>query len=382
MLTDILEIDQGELADTYNFTIKSGGNIIIFGAAGIGKTFMAMQAIEASGIKQTYLNLSVLESCDMIGLPKLNDDTTTYAPPHFWPLTENDDEPTVIILDEIDKTKQELDGPLLELFQFKSINGRKLNIKAIIATGNLPSEQAFSRKLSHALTNRCSLYKVKHEFAPWRRWAIKTGINSLVVSFLQSNQQYLLKPNDSGDPTAYASPSPRSWSLAAQDLDQVSFKEFDSTFVLDDDIEMDRDEASVNAFVNFQFRIIAGRVGIGAALKFKHWLKFYRELDPYIDVLLQTGEIPSESFTTDKLMVCAISAISRMRVAILDARIKPQRRKELANNVFGWMHNSLPPDYNLAAIKSTLNKDHVANLGLLDCEPFNAMIDEIHELAR
>ncbi len=164
MLNDIYEIDQATLADVYDFTIDSKGNTIVFGASGIGKTEMAIQAAQRKGFKKFgepggyyYLNLSVLESVDLTGLPKIENNLTTFCPPDFLPFLDKDkpkQKPSILIVDEIDKASDELQNPCLELFQFRSVNGKKLNIDAIIATGNLPDERAKSRALSHALTNR------------------------------------------------------------------------------------------------------------------------------------------------------------------------------------------------------------------------------------
>jgi hypothetical protein len=388
MLTDILEINQAALAEAYDFSIENNTVCLVFGAAGIGKTELAIQRIKEHNLSHYHVNLSVLEPPDLVGLPFTKGGKTSYAPPEFLPwLTPDAGPPVTLLLDELDKAHQDLQNPLLELLQFHSVNGRKLNIQGIICTGNLPDENAFSRKVSHALTNRCSIYKVKHEFQPWRKWAVATGLNPLVVAFLQSNQDFLLLKNESGDPTAYCSPSPRSWTLAARDLDKLDYEKFadrcrkeqadDELSEIEVPEELLRKEID-ERFVKQQFRIIAGRVGINAALQLKMWLTYYRDLEPVINEILDTGST-TKILTSDQQIICATSVLTGMKQRF--AKMQHADKPKLADRVFGWMIQHMSPAFMLASIKATLNKDYVATHGLLESDNFNHMMDIIHETA-
>ena len=134
MLNDIYEVTQDTLNYLYKFNINTGGNILIFGPSGIGKTEMALQAAKNIGYEAIYVNLSTLESPDLVGIPKEVNGVTTHAPVEFLPLRNSNKKPVVLIVDELDKAADELQNPMLELFQFRSINGKPLNIQAIIAT--------------------------------------------------------------------------------------------------------------------------------------------------------------------------------------------------------------------------------------------------------
>jgi len=382
MLTDILEINQTGLAEMYDFNIQTNNNIIIFGPAGIGKTVMSFQAAKRNDVEYMYLNLSVLESADLIGLPQIKDKRTSYATPEFLPGKNDKVKPIVLILDEIDKAAPELQNPCLELFQFRSINGIPLNIKAIICTANMPDEGAFSKKISHALTNRCSIFKIKIDFNSWRKWAVENKLNPLIISFLQTRQDLLLNKNESGDPTAYCNPSPRAWTLASKDLDALDFEEFSNKIKkneksLDDSDKSNDDEISTK-YINNQFRLIAGRVGVSAALELKTWLVYYKELDPFIDQILNEGKLDQE-LTSDRQIICATAVISKMKVKFLYMEMKD--KLELAENVFGWMAETMPPSFILASIKSTINNKYAEANNLLDCDNFQLMLNQIQELS-
>jgi hypothetical protein len=366
MLTGITELDQGQLKTLMRFTIRQGTNLITFGPAGCGKTEMAIQACSDESIDYVYLNLSVLEAPDLMGLPMIDNETktTTYAIPEMLPRRDSG-KPKVLLVDEVDKAKPELQNPCLELFQFRSINGRPLNIKAVIATGNLPDEGAFSQPMSHALTNRCSVFRVGCAFEPWHQWAVDSGINNLVVGFLSKNPEYLLQPAPEGDETAYCHPSPRAWSLAARDLDGT----------------LDAKDATND--VDFQTLLIAGRVGQGAAVKFRVWLEHYRHVDPIIDALSRNGTKPDLSnMTIDRQLVCALGAVGRMMTATrTEHKTKDAHKKEVhrvTENVMNWI-NDLPSEFCIAAVKSTLSMKVIQDFELTKIKPFMSVYLKIRQ---
>jgi hypothetical protein len=363
MLTGVMEVDQAETLNLYKFTIRRGGNMMVFGPAGTGKTEMALQACSELEYEFKYLNLSVLEAPELMGLPRIDEATNKvkYALQEGFPLKGERKKPVILVADEVDKAKPELQNPMLELFQFRSINGMKLDFHAVIATGNLPDENAFAQPVSHALTNRCGVYRMKHAFEPWREWAANSGINPLIVGFLSRNTNFLLQPPADGDDTAYAHPSPRAWAEASKDLDETS---------LDDPIE-------------FQELLVAGRCGVGAATKFKVWLEHYRFIEPMIDALVTKGTHPNNDLTIDRQIVCAIAGVdaiaSKCRAEAKDAKAKDEQVKQVlqtAKNVTGWL-KGLPVDHQVAAVKSVMTMEIIQKFGLTKVPEFMEVINKI-----
>jgi len=356
MLTNINEIDQETLMRVLRFTIKSGGNLMTFGPAGIGKTEMAMQACKEEGYRFVYLNLSVLEAPDMVGLPQVQDGKTSYAPPETIPLRDDNQKKVVLLVDEVDKAKPELQNPCLELFQFRAMNGREMNIHSVIATGNLPDEGAFSQPVSHALTNRCLVFRVTHAFDPWLQWATgPAAVHPLIVGFLSKNPEYLLMPDASGDTTAYCHPSPRQWTLAAKDLEHTSTADH----------------------IDFQTLLIAGRVGTAAAVKFRVWLEHYRHVEPLIEALVKKGEHPDiKNMAIDRQFVCALSAVGAIaaecRKTLAPGKDKEEQKKKThkyTENVFTWL-GKLPSEFVIGAVKTVLNMKMIQDYDLTKIAPF------------
>ncbi len=371
MLTDLRVIDQNEYASLLQFSIKSKGNLLVFGQAGVGKTEMAKQAVEASGLKFKYVNLSVLEAPDLLGLPVIDRSgahpKVEYAAPSFLPRADETKDRYVILFDELDKAKEELQNPLLECLQSFSINGNDLAIHSIIATGNLPDEHAFSKPVNHALTNRCQVFKLQATTDAWLSWANSAGVNFLVNGFIGQNIDWLSKPAPEGDPTAYCRPSPRSWAWAAEDLDVAM-------------AEKDTDN------VDFLTMIVSGRVGSAAALKFKVWLDHYRHIAPEIDKLVTTGKHPGQ-MSMDRLFVASISAMEAVRKTSQNKKKDEndtdhlKRVHAVARNVCPWIA-SLSKEFQIAALKSVISPEILSKFRLVEVKEFVDISRVLHNALR
>lgn len=371
MLTGIVSIDQARLKEMLHFSIAAGENLLTFGPAGTGKTEMAMQACQELGYEFCYLNLSVLEAPDLMGLPQIVNEQTVYALPQMLPQhrPEYDTIPNrkkrILLIDEADKAKPELQNPCLELLQFRSINGRKLDIHACIATGNLPEEGAFSQPMSHALTNRCLIYRVQPAFEPWQDWAASAGVNPLIVGYLSRNQEMILQPPPDGDDTAYCHASPRAWTKAARALDA----------------------APRGAGVDFQTLVVAGCVGQGPAVKFRVWLEHFRHIEPLVDELIKNGKHPDASAIQgpDKVMVTALSAcgalMAETRKTPVDAGEKKKQKEnvdKLVKHTFGWLKR-VPTEYSVGAVKSVLTMDAIKQFTMTDNPDFMEVFHHIRK---
>jgi hypothetical protein len=367
MLTGIEEIQQDGLMEMADFAIESSSNIVTFGAAGIGKTEIFMQRAAAAGRHGIYLNLSVIEAPDLMGLMQLFEGKTRYCIPEKFRLFGektnrfgNDDDGDVLVVDELDKARPELQNPMLELFQYRSINGTKLNIKAVMATGNLPDENAFSQPVSHALMNRCLVYQTSAAFDPWMKWAVDSHINGLVIGFLSRNSSHLITKPPKDDITAYLHGTPRSWTNAARALDLAHGRS-----------------------VEFQTRIVSGFVGIPLATQFRVWLDHSRHIQPAVDALVNHGKHPElkDSDGLERLFVFGIagaSAIMQAAQRVEGGKADPKDLKRITSNVMGWMKD-VPTEYAIGALKSVLTMDVITKHELMRISPFMEKFVQIRQ---
>ncbi len=284
---NLQEIDQEQSLNLCRFFIKGGQNILLLGRRGVGKTQIAMQSALECGYKINYINLSVVERPDLAGYPNLHaeGDVVTFKSPYFLPKLKPGEKPNNIILfDELDKASPDVTAPLLEILQFKRLNGQPINVAGCILTGNLLSEGSYSKEISSALLDRVSKYVLSFNFDKWLDWAKLNGVHDLIVSFLNSNPELACGDIET---TYYASPSPRGWTLASEAL--IKAKEYNVV-----DIE------SITS-------IVSGFVGYEAGLRFKIWYEYFRKFEPFILSLLEHGACALDYSTlspTEKLVFC------------------------------------------------------------------------------
>jgi hypothetical protein len=277
--SNLQKITQENALNLARFFIKSEKNFLLFGKSGTGKTELILQAIKECNFKVNYINLSVMERCDLGGYPDINSSSNslTFKYPYFLPrLPEGSKPDTVWLFDEVDKCSPETTAPLLEILQFRKINGVPLNIAACMLTSNLMTENSYSNRISSALTDRTAKYILEFDFNLWIDWAKSNNVHDLILGFLRSNHEFACA---SAEETAYASPSPRSWTWASQALLRAK------------DLKM-IDIGSIT-------QIISGYVGNEAGMRFEMWYSHYRTFEPHVNSLIERGQM---SFNFEELV--------------------------------------------------------------------------------
>lgn len=114
-------------------------NVLFIGRHGVGKTAIIQDVFSEAGLKWKYFSASTLDPwVDFVGVPKVIE-RPGEAP--FLDLVRpkfiQDDEVEAIFLDELNRAPEKVINAVMELIQFKSINGHKLkNLKVIWAAIN------------------------------------------------------------------------------------------------------------------------------------------------------------------------------------------------------------------------------------------------------
>lgn len=354
------ELDQEQALSIAKFFIRSNKNCFFFGRRGVGKTEIAIQAIKDCGYQTNYLNLNVLDRSDLLGLPSLFEESpvVNYKSPAFLPTLPEDSKPdTVLILDEIDKCYQEITAPLLEILQFRKLNGRRLNIVSCILTGNLPNENVFSNSISTAILDRGAKYVLSFDLAKWVEWARLHQVHELIVGFL-------LKHPDLAcglvDDVSYATPSPRGWTLVSDAL----LKARDLKII---DIETTT-------------QIIAGFVGIEAATKFKIWFEFYRKFDIPIASLIEHGKMTMNYAMLEmtEKMVFVIAACQHAKMKTLESKSKT-KFPFLENLCRFFESHAVDPEIKMVALNNAFNFDLITANKWYSCKSFFDLFSKMNE---
>ena len=307
MLTNLTPINTEQAENLLRFYIKSGDNVFLLGTPGVGKTELSISSILAAGYKCNYLNLSVLERPDLAGVPDVysKSEVIEYKSPHFLPALKDNEHPSqVLLLDEIDKAPLENTFPVLEVLRSRTINDKRLNIAAVILTGNLPEHWSGSNQLSKALLDRGAKYELKFDAERWMQWARSHSVHDLILGFLQYNPGLICGELDY-DKLAF--PTPRSWTAASNAI--LKAKEMKLT-----DIE------TVSS-------IVSGFVGEAVGTQFRTWLEHFKRFEPAALNLVEKGISPSgyDDWSPTEQIVFVISAahIARLRF-IAASKTKPK----------------------------------------------------------
>jgi hypothetical protein len=114
--------------DKLDFWVKNNLNVLLMGAAGVGKTHIICQTFQRHGFNFLYFSGATLDPwVDFIGIPKeINENGVKYIdiiPPKKFAFDEVD----AIFIDEFNRCPAKVRNGCLELIQFKSLNGKKFN---------------------------------------------------------------------------------------------------------------------------------------------------------------------------------------------------------------------------------------------------------------
>ena len=123
---------------TIDFWIQNSQNVLFIGHAGVGKTSMIVDAFKRNNLRYRMFSASTMDPwVDFIGIPKECSDEKGPFLDLIKPKDFRDDEVDAIFFDEFNRSHKKIRNAVMELIQFKSINGRKFpNLKIVWAAIN------------------------------------------------------------------------------------------------------------------------------------------------------------------------------------------------------------------------------------------------------
>jgi len=150
--------------DKLDFWIKNNLNVLFIGKHGVGKTSIVLQAFERNNLKWKYFSCSTLDPwVDFIGVPREQKDQNGQSYLDLVrPLEWTTDGIQAIFMDEYNRSHKKIRNAVMELIQFKSINGKKFNnLKIIWAAINPPDSEDMEydvEKIDAAQRDRFHIY--------------------------------------------------------------------------------------------------------------------------------------------------------------------------------------------------------------------------------
>lgn len=125
-----------------DFWIQNNYNVLFVGRAGVGKTSIIKYAFEKAGLNWKYFSASTMDPwVDFVGVPreKTDENGNTYLD-LIRPKEFQDDTIEALFFDEYNRSPKKIRNAVMELIQFKSINGKKFNNLKVVWAAINPSD--------------------------------------------------------------------------------------------------------------------------------------------------------------------------------------------------------------------------------------------------
>jgi hypothetical protein len=124
-----------------DFWIKNKLNVLFSGKHGVGKTARVLSAFDRAGLRYMYFSGSTMDPwVDFVGVPRAVKDEKGEYLDFVLPKGLRDDTVQAIFIDEYNRSHKKIRNAVMELIQFKSINGRKFQNLEIVWAAINPDE--------------------------------------------------------------------------------------------------------------------------------------------------------------------------------------------------------------------------------------------------
>lgn len=186
--------------------------VFIWGAPGIGKSALVEQFASELSLPCVSLLGSQLAPEDIIGIPRINGETSEFLPPKMIARKE----PYVLFLDELNACSQEVQKAFYSLIHERRIGEYHLpEGSIIIGAGNRMQDSAIVKTMSSALINRMFHIQLKADARNWIKWAKDNSLHPWVIDYIIQRPDHLFsEPPKTEEPFS----TPRSWHMLSDAL--------------------------------------------------------------------------------------------------------------------------------------------------------------------
>ncbi len=307
-----------------NIYVETDVPVFLWGAPGIGKSDIVRAAAEKRDLPLIDFRAVQLDPVDLRGIPYVENGSTRWAVPDFFPQVDRDGERGFLFVDELNAAAQSVQAALYQLILDRRLGEYVLPAGwRILAAGNRQSDRAAASRMPSALANRFAHIEIEPDVDNWVSWANQAGIDPAVCAFMRFREASLFQMGE-GEQKAF--PTPRSWAQVSKVCGTP-------------DIGPDL----LNA--------VAGLVGTGAATEFCAYLRTYRQLPDIPAVIAdpESFEVPEDPSV-------------RFAVGMAFGRAATPDNFDNVMVILG----KLPADYRACAIRDAVTRDP----GLLETEAY------------
>ncbi len=127
------------------FWLDNDLNVLFSGRHGVGKSTIIKQVMDGEGLNWKYFSAATMDPwVDFIGIPREKNDGDTSYLELIRPRGFASDEVEALVIDEFNRSHKKVRNAVMELIQFKSINGHRFeNLRVVWAVVNPARDRDF-----------------------------------------------------------------------------------------------------------------------------------------------------------------------------------------------------------------------------------------------
>jgi AAA domain (dynein-related subfamily) len=159
--------------------------VCIWGLHGIGKTELVRDLAHQRGYTFVYLAPAQIEEMgDLVGMPRIVNDRTVFAPPSWAPTAEG---PGILLIDDVNRADDRILRGIMQLLQFYELLSWSLPPRwLIVLTANPDGGDYSVTPMDEAMLNRMLHVSMQFDPKSWARWAERSGVDERGIHFVLS----------------------------------------------------------------------------------------------------------------------------------------------------------------------------------------------------
>ncbi|MEY4179581.1 MAG: hypothetical protein RLY70_3155 [Planctomycetota bacterium] len=181
--------------------------VLLEGPTGIGKSELIAQVAEELGLAYQVLDLSLLEPPDLVGLPVIENNRTSFAAPLALP----QDGVGILMLEELNRAERYIQQPALQLLTARRLHQYQLPDGWMTCAAINPEHDEYQvTPLDPALRSRFLNIAVRADRVEWLAWAHAHSLHPAVLELAGEQDRFL------------EDVPPRTWTYVSQVLQAMS----------------------------------------------------------------------------------------------------------------------------------------------------------------
>ncbi|MFM7072031.1 MAG: AAA family ATPase [Planctomycetota bacterium] len=162
--------------------------VLLEGPTGIGKSELIAQVAEELGVGYLVLDLSLLEPPDLVGLPVIENNRTSFASPLALP----QEGAGILMLEELNRAERYIQQPALQLLTARRLHQYQLPDGWMTCAAINPEHDEYQvTPLDPALRSRFLNIAVRADRVEWLAWARDHSLHTAVLELAGEQDRFL-----------------------------------------------------------------------------------------------------------------------------------------------------------------------------------------------